>query len=146
MVSELSGGENNIRSDQAPLMGIPFYKNADWATGTASTGSHHFQNDTALIAGQPNNIGYRKKRPAEDIAGLNNANAAVKIESQQPGSIQLNSTGDYAYRLFDVSGRLLTQGNLRKGWNQIGANSSLNGVLVLQWYGASGSGSQKIIQ
>ena len=145
MISELSGGENNIFSNEAPLMGIPFYKPADWTRGTPSTGAANIQNDTALIAGAPNNIGYRKKSPTDET-NAGQSNTAVKIENQQPGSIQLNSTGDYAYRLFDISGRLLTEGNLRKGWNQIQANSPSNAVLVLTWYNEDGFGSQKIIQ
>jgi hypothetical protein len=145
MISELSGGENNIFSNEAPLMGIPFYKQADWINGTSSAGPANIQNDTALIAGAPNNIGYRKKSAADETDSNQN-NTAVKIENQQPGSIGLNSTGDYAYRLFDISGRLLTEGNIRKGWNQIQANSPSNAVLVLHWYNETGSGSQKIIQ
>jgi hypothetical protein len=142
MISELSGGESNTLSNQAPLMGIPFYKTADWSAGTPSTGASRFQNDTALIAGAPNDIGYRKN------TGLYNdpSKAAVRIEKQQPDAIELSSSGDYAYRLFDISGRLLTQGSLRKGWNQIRAQSLPNTVLVLQWYGESVSGSEKIIR
>ena len=143
MISELSGGENNILSNEAPLMGIPFYKTADWSTGTSSAGPADFQNDTALIAGAPNDIGYRKN------TGTNTAdrtNAAVKIENQHAGSIDLSSSGDYTYRLFDTGGRLLTQGNLRKGWNQIQAQSLPRTVLVLQWQGETGSGSEKIIR
>ena len=144
MISELSGGENNILSNEAPLMGIPFYKAADWSTGTSSAGPSAIQNDTALIAGAPNDIGYRKNTGGSN-PGLNKTNAGVKIEKQQPGSIDLSSSGDYAYQLFDISGRLLTQGNLRKGWNQIQTQSTPDAVLVLQWHGESGSGSQKII-
>src|SRR5882757_2359972 len=33
MITELSGGENNIFSSEAPLMGIPFFKRADWKDG-----------------------------------------------------------------------------------------------------------------
>lgn len=143
MISELSGGENNILSNEAPLMGIPFYKTADWSTGASSAGPSDFQNDTALIAGAPNDIGYRKNTGANTA---DRTNAAVKIENQQAGSIDLSSSGDYAYRLFDTSGRLLTQGNLRKGWNQIQAQSLPRTVLVLQWYGETGSGSEKIIR
>jgi hypothetical protein len=141
MISELSGGENNILSNEAPLMGIPFYKPADWSAGTASTGPGNIQNDTALIAGAPNSIGYRKNKstlPPATAAGL-------RIETQQDGTIGLSSAGDYAYRLFDIGGRLLTQGSLRKGWNQI-QTPAVQGVLVLQWYGESGSGSEKIIR
>ncbi|HEY4155896.1 MAG TPA: hypothetical protein VGM24_10730, partial [Puia sp.] len=141
MISELSGGENNILTNEAPLMGIPFYKPADWSTGTSSTGPGDLQNDTARIAGAPNNIGYRK-----NTGDLPKTEPPVKIGNQASGSIDLSSSGDYAYRLFDISGRLLTQGNLRKGWNQIPAQSMPNAVLVLQWYGESGSGSQKIIR
>ncbi len=144
MISELSGGENNILSNEAPLMGIPFYKHADWIKGSSSAGAANIQNDTALIAGAPNNIGYRKTVIISG-AGFNQKNEAVKIETQQPGSIGLNSTGEYAYRLFDITGRLLTEGTLRKGWNQIQANSSAKAVLVLQWYNEEGSGSQKIV-
>jgi hypothetical protein len=143
MISELSGGENNILSNEAPLMGIPFYKTASWSSGTSSAGPADFQNDTALIAGAPNDIGYRK---ATGTKTTERTNAAVKIEKQQAGSIDLSSSGDCAYRLFDSSGRLLTQGNLRKGWNQIQAQPLPRAVLVLQWQGETGSGSEKIIR
>ncbi len=140
MISELSGGENNILSDDAPLMGIPFYKQADWKKGHPSTGPANIQNDTAAIAGAPNNIGYRKlsvsNTPQEGV---------VKIERQEPGTLELSSSGNYSYRLFDISGRLLTQGNLKTGFNEIRTNPSSTGVLVLQWSGESGVGVQKII-
>ncbi|MDP4128995.1 MAG: hypothetical protein Q8918_09890 [Bacteroidota bacterium] len=145
MISELSGGENNIFSNEAPLMGIPFYKTADWSNGTSSTGARDFQSDTALIAGEPNEIGYRRKSVSSETH-ISSPDAAVKVQTQLSGSIDLNSTGDYNYRLFDISGRLLTQGNLKKGWNQIQAGSTANAVLVLQWYGETGSGSQKILR
>ena len=143
MMSELSGGESNIFSNEAPLMGIPFYKNADWIKGSPSTGAANIQNDTALIAGAPNDIGYRKNVFVP--GGSGQKSAGVRIENQQPGSIELNSTGDYAYRLFDITGRLLTEGTLKKGWNQIQANSCAKAVVVLQWYNEEGSGSQKIV-
>ncbi|HSZ32021.1 MAG TPA: hypothetical protein VK772_01855, partial [Puia sp.] len=140
MISELSGGENNILSNDAPLMGVPFYKEADWKNGHPSTGADVIQSDTALIAGAPNYIGYRKS-----VASFATSDGAVKVESQEPGSLELNSTGNYSYRLFDISGRLLTQGNLRTGYNEIRTNPTSTGVLVLQWSGESVSGAQKII-
>ena len=42
MITELSGGENNIFSNQAPLMGIPFFKPADWKDGHPSTGAYTY--------------------------------------------------------------------------------------------------------
>jgi hypothetical protein len=140
MITELSGGESNIFSSQAPLMGIPFYKQADWKDGHPSTGSQYIQSDTAVIAGAPNNIGYRKTAQAAVSPEF-----AVKIERQEPGSLELNSSGNYSYRLFDISGRLLTQGNLKTGYNEIRTSTVSTGVLVLQWSGESISGSQKII-
>ena len=140
MISELSGGENNIFSAEAPLMGIPFYKNADWKTGHPSTGADNIQTDTAVIAGAPNYIGYRKN--TGDKASVE---SMVKIERQDAGSLELNSAGNYSYRLFDISGRLLTQGNLKTGYNEIRTSTASSGVLVLQWSGESISGSQKII-
>jgi hypothetical protein len=140
MISELSGGENNIFSSQAPLMGIPFYKAADWKNGHPSTGVQNIQSDTAMIAGAPNYIGYRKKGEGT-VTGDN----TVKIERQDPGSLALNSPGNYSYRLFDISGRLLTQGILKTGYNEIPTSRSSSGVLVLQWQGESGSGSEKIL-
>jgi hypothetical protein len=140
MISELSGGENNILSNDAPLMGVPFYKEADWKNGHPSTSSDAVQSDTAVIAGAPNNIGYRKTN-----ASYVTSDGAVKVERQEPGSLELNSTGNYSYRLFDISGRLLTQGNLRTGYNEIRTNPTSTGVLVLQWSGESVSGAQKII-
>jgi hypothetical protein len=139
MISELSGGENNILSNDAPLMGIPFYKQADWKNGHPSSGAEAIQSDTATIAGAPNNIGYRK------MIGSVASAEAVKIERQEHGSFELNSSGNYSYRLFDVSGRLLTQGSLRTGYNEIRTNPASTGILVLQWSGESISGSQKII-
>jgi hypothetical protein len=140
MITELGGGENNIFSSQAPLMGIPFYKQADWKDGHPSTGARDIQSDTAMIAGAPNYIGYRKN--TEEAVSAENA---VKIERQDPGSLALNSSGNYHYRLFDISGRLLTQGSLKMGYNEIRTNTASSGVLVLQWSGESVSGSQKII-
>lgn len=140
MITELSGGENNILSSEAPLMGIPFYKQADWKNGHPSTGPQNIQSDTAMIAGAPNYIGYRKTNEA--VASSENA---VKIERQEPGALELNSSGNYSYRLFDISGRLLTEGNLKTGYNEIRTNPVSSGVFVLQWSGESVSGAQKII-
>jgi hypothetical protein len=139
MITELSGGEDNIFSNRAPLMGIPFYKQADWKDGHPSTGAQNIQSDTATIAGAPNYIGYRKT--ADAIVSPENL---VKIERQEPGSLELNSSGNYSYRLFDISGRLLTQGNLKTGYNEIRTNPASSGILVLQWSGGSVVGSQKI--
>lgn len=140
MITELSGGENNIFSNEAPLMGIPFFKRADWKDGHPSTGAYLLQSDTAIIAGAPNDIGYRKNENPPTLP-----DEAVKIERQETGSLALNSSGNYSYRLFDINGRLLTQGNLKTGYNEIRTSTVSTGILVLQWSGKSGSGSQKII-
>jgi hypothetical protein len=140
MIAELSGGENNIFSDRAPLMGIPFYKQADWKIGHPSTGSQNLQNDTAIIAGAPNYIGYRK-----NIEENQPVASSVRIERQEPGSLELSSTGNYSYRLFDISGRLLTQGSLKTGFNEISTSTASSGVLVLEWSDGHRSSSQKII-
>jgi hypothetical protein len=140
MITELSGGENNIFSNEAPLMGIPFFKQADWKDGHPSTGAYLLQSDTAIIAGSPNDIGYRKY---EDVPVP--PEKSVKIERQESGSLALNSSGNFNYRLFDINGRLLTQGNLKTGYNEIRTSTASTGVLILQWSGKSGSGSQKII-
>jgi len=141
MITELSGGESNIFSNEAPLMGIPFYKMADWKNGHPSTGVRNIQSDTALIAGAPNNIGYRKNE-----GSLIPGESDIKIEKQDPGLLELNSTGNYSYRLFDINGRLLKQGMLKPGSNRIPNNMTSEGIYVLQWTGESRSGSQKIIQ
>jgi hypothetical protein len=140
MITELSGGENNIFYSPAPLMGIPFYKPADWKNGHPSTGAQDMQNDTAVIAGAPNYIGYRKNSE-EPVS----SESAVKIERQSPGSLELNSSGNFSYRLMDISGRLLTQGTLKAGINEIRTSTSSTGIFVLQWSGESVSGSQKIM-
>jgi hypothetical protein len=140
MITELSGGESNIFSNQAPLMGIPFYKQADWKDGHPSTGAWNIQSDTAIIAGAPNYIGYRKTGESPEAA-----ENAVIIQRQEPGSLELKSVGNFSYRLFDISGRLLTQGRLKTGFNEIRTNPASRGVLVLQWSDDYVSGSQKII-
>jgi len=121
-------------------MGIPFYKQAVWKDGHPSTGARNIQSDTAAIAGAPNYIGYRKK--TSQIAPEENT---VIIERQDQGRLELSSSGDYSYRLFDISGRLLTQGTLKTGYNEIRASMASQGVYVLQWSGESVSGSKKII-
>jgi len=140
MITELSGGETNIFANEAPLMGIPFYKMADWKDGHPSTGASVIQSDTAQIAGTPNNIGYRKFA----VSGSQPL-SAVKIERQDARHLELSSLGDYSYRLFDLSGRLLTQGRLKTGYNEISTSTTSQGIYVLQWSGENESGSQKII-
>jgi hypothetical protein len=140
MITELSGGESNVFSNEAPLMGIPFYKPADWKNGHPSTGARIIQSDTAQIAGAPNYIGYRK-----NAGTASSEENAVKIEKQAPGHLELSSSGNYSYRLLDISGRLLTQGLLKTGYNEIHTSMASQGVYVLQYSGDSISGSQKII-
>jgi hypothetical protein len=140
MVTELSGGEKNIYSKETPLMGVPFYKKAIWQNGTSSLGPRIIQSDTATIAGAPNDIGYRKH-----IVANSNLSDAVTIERQDAGSLTLNSLGNYNYRLFDINGRILTEGSLKSGFNQIPTNPIAKGVLVLQWFDGSVTGSQKFI-
>ena len=140
MVTELSGGEKNIYSNETALMGVPFYKKATWQNGTSSVGATTIQSDTAIIAGTPNNIGYRKN----DATNQSLSNT-VMIERQDAGSLTLNSVGNYNYRLFDINGRLLTEGSLKTGYNQIPTNPIAKGVLVLQWFDGSVSASQKFI-
>ncbi len=98
MISELSGGENNIFTNETPLMGIPFYKQADWKDGHPSTGAQNLQSDTAMIAGAPNYIGYRKTGDLTSSSG-----DAVKIERQEPGSLELNSSGNYTLSAYLIS-------------------------------------------
>jgi hypothetical protein len=140
MITELSGGETNIFSNEAPLMGVPFYKAAGWKSGHPSTGVLDIQIDTALIAGAPNNIGYRK-----NAGDPNSESSAVTFEKQDPGILELTSTGNYNYRLYDINGRLLKQGMLKTGFNRITTDLSNEGVYVFQWAGETTFGSKKII-
>jgi hypothetical protein len=140
MITELSGGETNIFSNEAPLMGIPLYKKASWKDGHPSTGAHDTQSDTAMIAGAPNNIGYRK-----NSANTSQFETAVKVERQDSRLLELISNGNFSYRLMDINGRLLSQGLLKTGYNRIAANMSAESVYVLQWSGDYSSGSQKLV-
>jgi hypothetical protein len=59
-LSEYNGGEGTTQSGWAPIMGVPYYRpERRWIEGTSSSGCASMQNDTALIAGSPNDIGYR---------------------------------------------------------------------------------------
>jgi hypothetical protein len=140
LITELSGGENNIFSTEAPLMGIPFYKQASWKTGHSCVGSNEIQNDTAIIAGQPNNIGYRKNNEYQIVE-----NGGIHIEKTIPGLLELNSSGSYDFRIYDINGRLLSQGILKTGYNEIHDLPSSTGIYVLQWSNNRFSGSQKIM-
>ncbi len=140
MITELSGGESNIFSNQAPLMGIPFYKKAGWENGHPSTGAQDIQSDTARIAGAPNNIGYRK-----DASSTEHADGTVTVQQKEQGSLNVQSAGDFNYQIFDIAGRLLRQGYLKKGSNQIRTSTASTGVLVFEWSGKSVAGSRLII-
>ncbi len=141
MISELSGGEDNILSDETPLMGIPFYKNADWINGTSSEGPSSIQNDTTQIAGAPNYIGYR---PGVKIAPAKEEPLVVKVKA--PGRLSVKSSGVYHYRLQAPNGRLIARGDLQNGDNDISFADTKCGVLLLNYKGETGSGRRSITQ
>ncbi len=141
MLSELSGGETNPLSDETPLMGIPFYKNAEWTNGTSSAGPSVIQNDTTQIAGSPNNIGYR---PGVSIAPAKEEPVMVKVKA--PGQLIVQSSGAYHYRLQAPNGRLIARGELQKGDNDIAFADKKCGVLLLNYKGEKGSGRRSITQ
>jgi hypothetical protein len=55
-IAELNGGAG----EHAPIMGVGYYKDwTGWITGTSSISSRDIQDDLMIIAGSPNNFGFR---------------------------------------------------------------------------------------
>jgi len=68
-ITEYNGGDGSGEDGWAPIMGVSYYKShTGWLTGTSTRGFHHIQNDEEIIAGSPNNFGYRKNGFQTDIA------------------------------------------------------------------------------
>ena len=142
LITETNGGENHPLDDNAPLMGVPYYKAAGWISGPTPLGADKIQNDTLQIAGAPNNLGYRTS--ASD-GPLPEMVKAVQVAGKNAEGLLVHSSGTYQYRLFDISGKLLRQGALRQGENSI-ASDNTAGILLLQWFNTSTCGTEKIIR
>jgi hypothetical protein len=64
-ISEYNGGEGKGDAGWAPIMGVSYYKAEEtWIRGPSSLGCASIQDDREVIAGSPNNFGYRLQ--AED--------------------------------------------------------------------------------
>lgn len=58
--AEYSGGQGSGQISWAPIMGVGYYKNiTTWHNGPNAFGCTYLQDDIAVIAGSPNNIGLR---------------------------------------------------------------------------------------
>jgi hypothetical protein len=58
--AEYNGGQGDGEIGWAPIMGVGYYKNlTTWHIGPSTAGCNSIQNDLSIIAGSPNNFGYR---------------------------------------------------------------------------------------
>ena len=59
-ISEYNGGEGWGENGWAPIMGVSYYKaHSGWFSGSSTLGYANIQNDQEIIAGSPNNFGFR---------------------------------------------------------------------------------------
>lgn len=102
--TEYNAGQGMGEIGWAPIMGVGYYKNqTTWHKGTSTEGCNVIQSDLDIIAGAPNNFGYK----ADDI-GNTMANSAV-INTPEAGftaSGLINSSTD-----IDVFKLSLTKSN-----------------------------------
>jgi hypothetical protein len=70
--SEYNGGAGSGEAGWAPIMGISYYKaQAGWLTGSSTLNVDSIQNDQEVIAGSPNNFGFRKDKINQDGSNPN---------------------------------------------------------------------------
>jgi hypothetical protein len=60
-IAEYNGGEGSGEAGWAPIMGVGYYKShTGWLIGASTLGYDNTQNDEEVIAGSPNNFGFRR--------------------------------------------------------------------------------------
>jgi hypothetical protein len=66
-LTEYNGGSGSGEKGWAPIMGISYYKtHAGWLTGSSTLNADCIQNDLEVIAGSPNNFGFRNQEINQD--------------------------------------------------------------------------------
>ena len=67
------------------------------------------------------------------VALSNTLDDNVTLQSNLVQSMAIvKSSGDYAYQLFDETGRLLSRGRLTKGLNDVPLKTAMPGALILK--------------
>src|SRR5438874_5033013 len=72
-IAEYSAGQGTGEIGWAPIMGVGYYKNlTTWNIGPNTVGCNTIQNDINIIAGSPNNFGFRTDDHGNDPATATN--------------------------------------------------------------------------
>jgi len=76
--TEYNGGAGSGEIGWAPIMGVGYYKNlTTWHFGTSTVGCSTYQDDAGILAGSPNNFGYRP----DDIGNTHTAATTVPFSA-----------------------------------------------------------------
>jgi hypothetical protein len=76
--TEYNGGAGTGEIGWAPIMGVGYYKNlTTWHYGTSTVGCTTYQDDGSIIAGSPNNFGYRP----DDVGNTHTTATTVPFSS-----------------------------------------------------------------
>jgi hypothetical protein len=84
---------------------------------------------------------YRVKVQTEDettaysnVVALNNTwSEKVTLQSNVVQSVaRINASGEYAYQLFDETGRLLAKGKITNGLNEVPLQTAKQGIVILK--------------
>jgi hypothetical protein len=84
---------------------------------------------------------YRVKVQTEDettaysnVVALNNTwTEKVTLQSNVVQSVaRINASGEYAYQLFDETGRLLAKGKITNGLNEVPLQTAKQGIVILK--------------
>ncbi len=88
--TEYNPGNGTGETSWAPIMGVGYYRNlTTWHYGTNTYGCSYYQDDLAIIAGSPNNFGYR----TDDIGNSHTTATSVGFTSTGFSTTGLINTG-----------------------------------------------------
>jgi hypothetical protein len=124
--TEYNPGKGSGETSWAPIMGVGYYKNlTTWHYGTNTYTCNYYQDDLAIIAGSPNNFGYR----TDDIGNTHVAATSVGFTSTGFSTTGLiNSGADKDVFKFSLSSQTYVHLNAipqsvgTKSTNNSGAN------------------------
>lgn len=97
-LTEYNAGTGSVETGWAPIMGIGYYKNCiTWCIGSCAAGCDSIQSDLKIIAGSPNNFGFRPDDYGDDYTKASPINIYSNLFSIK-GVINHNHDRD-AFRL-----------------------------------------------
>ena len=131
--AEYNGGVGTGEIGWAPIMGVGYSKNlTTWHFGTSTVGCTTYQDDAGIIAGSPNNFGYR----SDDIGNTHTTSTTVPFTSTGFSTTGLINNGTdkdvFKFTLTSPTYVQLTAVPQNVGANYTGANLDIRLSLMNQ--------------